>query len=63
MRQLLTLSETAELLQIPVKSLYSQRSRSEPPGSLGVRIGRYVRFRPEDLDEWLTKQRAGHGRQ
>ena len=56
MRQLLTLQETSEFLQIPTKSLYAQRSRGEAPGALSVRVGRFVRFRPEDLEAWIESQ-------
>ena len=74
MKQLLTLAETAVLLQIPEQSLYSQRSRGEAPGALGVRVGRHVRFRPEQVEAWLDSQQGvslrrvprsaggGHGR-
>ena len=61
MRQLLTLAEVATLLQLPEKSLYSQRSRGEAPGALGVRVGRHVRFRPEDLEVWLADQQSESG--
>ena len=61
MRQLLTLAEVATLLQLPEKSLYSQRSRGEAPGALGVRVGRHVRFRPEDLEAWLADQQSESG--
>ena len=56
MRQLLTIQETSDFLQIPRKSLYAQRYRGEAPGALGVRVGRFVRFRPEDLEAWLEAQ-------
>ena len=61
MRQLLSLAEVAALLQLPEKSLYSQRSRGEAPGALGVRVGRHVRFRPEDLEAWLDAQQSERG--
>ena len=31
-------------------------TRGEAPGALGVRVGRHVRFRPEDLEAWLDQQ-------
>jgi predicted DNA-binding transcriptional regulator AlpA len=61
MRPLLTLYETAVLLQIPEKSLYAQRSRGAAPGALGVKVGRHVRFRPEDLEAWLDAQQSEKG--
>ena len=52
-RRLLTLSEAAEFFGIPRKSLYAQRSRGEFPGSLGFRVGKYVRFDPRRIEEWM----------
>lgn len=56
MRRLLTLREVSDLLQIPCKSLYRQRSLGEFPGALGVRVGRWVRYEPEVLEAWLAEQ-------
>ena len=61
MRQLLTLAEVSEILQIPEKSLYRQRSLGEFPGSLGVRVGRWVRFDADVLAKWLDDQRITQG--
>ena len=57
MRQLLTLEEVAELLRLPIKSLYRQRSLGEAPGALGIRVGRHVRFEPAALEAWISEQR------
>lgn len=55
--RLLTLDEVAEMLQIPVASLHTQRYRGEAPGALGFRVGRYVRFDKADLDRWFEEQK------
>jgi excisionase family DNA binding protein len=48
---LLTVGELADLLQVPPKTIYTWRyKRVGPPG---VSIGRYVRFRAEDVAAWL----------
>ncbi len=57
MKPLLTLGEAARLLRVSEKTLYSQRYRGEAPGALGIRVGRYVRFYVEDLEEWCNRQR------
>ena len=62
--RLLTLAEVAELLRLSEGSLYRQRYVGEPPGSLGFRVGRYVRFSPSRLEDWLDSQaeRDGNGK-
>lgn len=53
-RALLTPTETAELLRVPVQLLY--RWRYEGKGPLSFRIGRYVRYRRGDVDDWIDLQ-------
>ena len=49
--RLLTVQELADLLQVPTKTIYTWRyKRVGPPA---VSIGRYVRFRAEDVAAWL----------
>lgn len=55
-RPLLTLEQVSELLQLPVKSLYRQRSLGQDPGALGIRVGRWVRYEPAVLEAWLAQQ-------
>ncbi|MFI2365655.1 helix-turn-helix domain-containing protein [Promicromonospora sp. NPDC019610] len=52
---LLTPQEVADLLRIPVRSLYVQRSagRPTPPG---VKIGRHLRYRLSDVEAWIEDQ-------
>ena len=44
-------SELAALLDVPVTTLYRWRSQHEGP--TGIRIGRHVRYRLEDVQAWL----------
>jgi excisionase family DNA binding protein len=55
---LLTPQEVADLLRIPVRSLYVQRStgRPTPPG---VKIGRHLRYRLTDVEAWIEEQFIG----
>jgi predicted DNA-binding transcriptional regulator AlpA len=53
-KKLLTAEEVCSLLGFPSRAtLYAQRYRREPPGSLAIPVGRYLRWDPDDLAEWL----------
>ena len=52
--RLMTLSELAEMLGIPVNTLYGWRCRGEGPP--GYRIGRHIRYRRAAVEEWLETQ-------
>ena len=55
--RLLTVREVADLLQVPPKTIYTWRyKRIGPPA---VVIGKYLRFRTEDVVAWL-EMRADH---
>jgi predicted DNA-binding transcriptional regulator AlpA len=59
--RLLTLTEVARFLGLSPASLYRQRYVGDPPGSLGFRVGRHVRFRRVDLEMWIEGQMASSG--
>ena len=44
--------ELALRLNIPLATVYGWRSRGGGP--IGHRIGRHVRYRPEDIEAWLA---------
>lgn len=52
---LMTLPEVAAYLRIPLKTLYDMRYRGVGP--VGIKVGRHVRLRREDLDAWLAEHR------
>lgn len=52
--RLMTVPELAEMLGIPVNTLYGWRCRGEGPP--GYRIGRYVRYRRSAVETWLETQ-------
>jgi excisionase family DNA binding protein len=52
---LLTIRQLAAKLQIPEQTLYAWRTRGEGPP--GLRVGRYVRYRLQDVEEWLESLR------
>lgn len=59
-RRLLRPDELASLLRIPLATIYRWRSRGDGPP--GIRVGRHVRYRLEDVDRWLDEQRDRHTR-
>jgi excisionase family DNA binding protein len=54
--QLLSVQQVSELLQVPVGTLYQWRFRREGPPS--IRVGRFLRFDPEDVRRWLEERKA-----
>ncbi|MDE0571814.1 helix-turn-helix domain-containing protein [Demequina sp. B12] len=53
---LLDVHEVADLLGVPVATLYVWRTRGQGPR--GFRLGRHLRYRPSDVDAWIDFQRA-----
>lgn len=56
MRTLLTITEVAEIVSLPISTLYQQRHRRVGVGALAIRVGRHLRWRPEDIERWLDEQ-------
>ena len=57
--RLMTPDEVCALLGLPGRStLYAQRYRGDPPGCLGVLVGRHLRWDPADLQAWLDELKA-----
>src|SRR5690606_15901439 len=54
--RLLTVQELADYLGVPVATLYQWRHRREGPP--GFRVGRRVRYRWSDVQEWIEHQLA-----
>jgi len=56
---LLSVEEVAELLQVPVSWVY-ERTRNRGINRIpGFRLGKYWRFRSEDVLAWIERQRVG----
>jgi excisionase family DNA binding protein len=55
--RLMTTAEVAEMLSLPVTTLYAWRHRGEGPA--GYRVGRHVRYRRAAVESWL-EDRADH---
>ena len=52
----LTLSQLATQLGVPVQTLYDLRSQGRGPR--GFRVGRELRFRVSEVDAWLAQLEA-----
>ena len=51
---LMSVPELAAYLQVPEATVYAWRSRGQAPPC--YRVGRWLRFRREEVDDWLTRQ-------
>ena len=54
--RLLTAEELADFLDVPIKTLYAWRYRGEGP--VGFRVGRHIRYRWIDVEEWIEDRIA-----
>ena len=50
--RLLTIEDLAEYLGVPVATLYAWRYHREGPP--GFRVGRHIRYRWADIEEWIS---------
>jgi predicted DNA-binding transcriptional regulator AlpA len=55
--RLLSATELAEHLQVPVKTLYEWRTRRPPVGPIGFTVGKHTRYQESDVVAWLASQR------
>jgi excisionase family DNA binding protein len=58
--RLVTVEELADYLGVPVATIYAWRYRREGP--LGFRVGKHLRFRWRDVEEWIDHQLQDAGR-
>lgn len=52
--RLLTVNDLAEYLGVPVATIYTWRYRRQGPP--GFRVGKHLRFRWTDIEEWIEQQ-------
>lgn len=50
--RLLTTKDLAEYLSVPVATIYAWRYHSQGPP--GFRVGRHLRYRRTDIEEWIN---------
>ncbi len=51
---LLSAQDLARFLGVPLATVYAWRCRSEGPQ--GFRVGRYIRYRRRDVEQWIATQ-------
>jgi excisionase family DNA binding protein len=56
MDSLWSIKQVSAHLGVPLNTLYQWRSKGYGPK--GLRIGKYVRYRREDVEAWVTQQRS-----
>lgn len=56
LRTLLDIRGVSDVVGLPVATLYQQRHRRIGVGALAIRVGRHLRWRPEDIEAWLDAQ-------
>ena len=54
-QRLLSPHEVAAFLGVPLQTIYRWRYRHEGPP--GYRVGRHVRYRVADIEQWLENRR------
>jgi predicted DNA-binding transcriptional regulator AlpA len=54
--KLWTVNDLSDYLGVPVNTLYQWRTKGYGP--TGRRMGKYVRYRPEDVTTWVEQQGA-----
>ena len=52
---LLSPEDLASYLAVPLATVYRWRTRREGPR--GIRVGRHVRYRVDDVERWLDERR------
>ncbi|MGB5169554.1 MAG: helix-turn-helix domain-containing protein [Acidimicrobiia bacterium] len=52
LKRLLTVQDLADYLDVPVATIYAWRYRRQGPP--GFRVGRHLRFRWSDVEQWIS---------
>lgn len=56
LERLMSTSEVAEYLNVPIGTIYQWRSSGVGP--TGMRVGRHVRYRRAEVDKWLEARKS-----
>ncbi len=52
-----TVQDVSDYLRVPVQTLYSWRTQGSGPPAR--RVGKYLRYRPADVERWLDSLDGG----
>jgi excisionase family DNA binding protein len=55
---LLTVNDVAEMLRVPVSWVYDRTRKRSLDRLPGIRLGKYWRFRHDDVVAWLRRQQS-----
>lgn len=55
--ELMTVAEVAEALKVPVSWVYDRTRRGGKARMPNFKLGKYLRFRPVEIREWLQELR------
>ena len=58
--RLLTIQQVANILHVPVSWVYGRTRKRSTERLPGIRLGKYWRFREEEIHRWIESQRGGH---
>lgn len=58
-KELLTITELAEKLKVRKSWVYSRTREREPHSIPRVKVGKYLRFRLEDVIAWIENKQHG----
>lgn len=57
--QLLNIQQVAAMLHVPVSWVYGRTRKRSAQRLPGIRLGKYWRFREEEIHRWIESQRGG----
>jgi excisionase family DNA binding protein len=60
--QLETIDELAERWRVQKRWLYDRTARTGKERIPHYKVGKYLRFKPREVDAWLERQKNGGGR-
>ena len=58
--RLLTIQQVAAMLHVPVSWVYGRTRTRSTQRLPGIRLGKYWRFREEEIHRWIESQRGGY---
>lgn len=54
MAQLMTIEQVADVLQVPIDTVYAWRAKNYGPQA--IKVGKYLRWKPETVQAWIDSQ-------